>query len=268
MCRYPEGPKIYYIAGQGSYSFSFQKKKNALALAPRGQRRGRTLAAASSYLSPFPLPAAAGGRHRAKPARWRWALPYPLVRRLRGAAPAGSGAPRRLQFVQSDGDGRAWRRLPLAEASRSGAGGLYTAAEGNYRRRGPGCGQAGRDLDQASPDLGQAGHGGASAGVSSLQVGGDSDPSPSCIIAGASLGPAGLHPTTVSCRSPDPALLLDSSIREGRAVAFYCRAEVSDWMPQVTGLTGDGTASARPVPVRCGCGGPLGGLRFRPRTDR
>jgi hypothetical protein len=33
-------------------------------------------------------------------------------------------------------------------------------------------------------------------------------------------------------------------------VAFYYRAEVSDWMPQETGLTGDGTvqATVRPAP--------------------
>jgi hypothetical protein len=96
-------------------------------LAPGGRRRGRTLTAASSYLSPSHLPAAAGGHRRLKPARCRWrrALPYPLVRRLHGAAPAGSGSPRRVQFIQSDGDGRAWRRLPLAEASRRGVSGLH-----------------------------------------------------------------------------------------------------------------------------------------------
>jgi hypothetical protein len=45
-------------------------------------------------------------------------------------------------------------------------------------------------------------------------------------------------------------LLLDSSVWEGHVVAFYYRAKVSDWMPQETGLTGDGTmqATTRPAP--------------------
>jgi hypothetical protein len=65
-------------------------------------------------------------------------------------------------------------------------------------------------------------------------------------------------------------LLLDSLVQEGRVVAFYYWAKVSDWMPQETGLTSDGTTSVTvwPVPGRCGYGAPLGGLQFRPRTDR
>jgi hypothetical protein len=163
-----------------------RKKVVAPALAPRGRRRGPN-PSRRPYLTSPPLPDAAGERRRAKPARCRWrqALPYPLARRwLRGAAPAGGGAPRRamafgptaivgVSATVSGGDDHEWQ----------GAG-SFAAVDG-VRRRGPVWGQAGPDLGQAGPDPGQEGLGGASADV----------------------------PATLGCRSSASALLLDSSVR-------------------------------------------------------
>jgi hypothetical protein len=54
------------------------------------------------------------------------------------------------------------------------------------------------DMGMAGSDLGQPGPSGASAGVPSLEVGCDWEPSPACITAGIRFGPAGPDSVTLA----------------------------------------------------------------------
>jgi hypothetical protein len=106
--------------------------------------------------------------------------------------------------------------------------GSFAAVDG-VRRRGPVWGQAGPDLGQAGPDPGQEGLGGASADV----------------------------PATLGCRSSASALLLDSSVREGRgSVLLSCCGEPLDAAQDGLDRQWAASATAWPVPGRCGCGAP------------
>jgi hypothetical protein len=164
--------------------------------------------------------------------------------------------------------------LSLTATGGRGGGGLWPRRAGEARagstwRRRVTTDGAAQVVARRAPTLAKRATVGLAL-VSSLCMSEVTTPSPGCIAASASLGPAGLHPAIVSCRSSDLVLLLDSLVQEGRVVAFYYCAEVSDWMPQETGLTSDETVSAMawPIPGRCGYGAPLGGLQFWPRTDR